>query len=198
MWLERRPCDAQRRRLGGGHTQGMPDSMLEKIISGGQTGADQAGLLVARQFGLATGGWMPSGFLTSTGANPELAREFGLLEHTGGYPERTRANVRESDGTIRLAASFWTSGERCTLKWIKHYGKPSFSVEMLAPQPAELVVQWLLENKIRVLKVSGNSEPKNASAKTAGITPFVQQYLAQVLRSLGLRELPTAQIERLR
>ena len=30
--------------------------MLERVVSGGQTGADQAGLRAARAFGIATGG----------------------------------------------------------------------------------------------------------------------------------------------
>ncbi|HJT77421.1 MAG TPA: putative molybdenum carrier protein, partial [Gemmataceae bacterium] len=42
--------------LGGG--------MLERVISGGQTGADQAGLAAAKACGIPTGGWMPKGFLT--------------------------------------------------------------------------------------------------------------------------------------
>ena len=36
--------------------------MLEKIVSGGQTGADQGGWRAAVACGLATGGWMPEGF----------------------------------------------------------------------------------------------------------------------------------------
>jgi hypothetical protein len=38
--------------------------MLEKIISGEQTGADQAGGRSAEACGLATDGWMTRGFLT--------------------------------------------------------------------------------------------------------------------------------------
>ena len=37
--------------------------MLERVISGGQTGADQAGLRAARACGIPTGGWL-------TGAAP--------------------------------------------------------------------------------------------------------------------------------
>ena len=77
-----------------------------KVISGGQTGADQAGLVVARRFGIPTAGWMPRGWKTSAEPNPHLGREYGLREHTGDYAERTAANVRDSDGTIRFAGSF--------------------------------------------------------------------------------------------
>ena len=53
---------------------------------------------------------MPRGWKTATGANPPLAEAFGLREHTGDYADRTAANVRDSDGTIRFAGSFQTSG----------------------------------------------------------------------------------------
>ncbi len=35
--------------------------MLDKVVSGGQTGADQAAWRVARAYRIATGGWMPAG-----------------------------------------------------------------------------------------------------------------------------------------
>ena len=47
--------------------------MLECIISGGQTGADQGGLLAARKSGIQTGGWCPLGWRTELGPAPWLA-----------------------------------------------------------------------------------------------------------------------------
>jgi hypothetical protein len=38
--------------------------MLERIITGGQTGADQAGWRAARAAGIPTGEWMTRGFFT--------------------------------------------------------------------------------------------------------------------------------------
>jgi hypothetical protein len=79
--------------------------MLTKVISGGQTGADQGGLRAAQAAGIATGGWAPKGWLTESPdgrrdvATPQLA-DFGLVEcPEPGYPARTAANARESDGT---------------------------------------------------------------------------------------------------
>lgn len=37
--------------------------MVKQIISGGQTGADQAALDVAIELGIAHGGWLPMSFL---------------------------------------------------------------------------------------------------------------------------------------
>ena len=73
----------------------------EKVISGGQTRADQAGLIAAARFGIATGGWMPKGCRTLAGPNPELAARFGLREHPSeDYPPRTELNVLRSSGTL--------------------------------------------------------------------------------------------------
>ena len=54
--------------------------MIEKVISGGQTGADEAGLFAAKEFGIKTGGWMPRKFLNERGENPEYAELYGIQE----------------------------------------------------------------------------------------------------------------------
>ena len=51
--------------------------MLTKIISGGQTGADQVALSVAVRLGLKTGGYAPLRYMTEDGPDPTLAR-YGL------------------------------------------------------------------------------------------------------------------------
>src|SRR3954452_16183504 len=77
--------------------------MLEQIISGGQTGADQAAWRAAIASGLATGGWMPLGFLTEDGPRPEFAELYGAKETTrADYRQRTEANVRDSGATVWL------------------------------------------------------------------------------------------------
>ncbi len=47
--------------------------MLDRVISGGQTGADQAALRAARAAGIPTGGWAPLGWKTEEGPAPRLA-----------------------------------------------------------------------------------------------------------------------------
>jgi len=48
--------------------------MIEKIISGGQTGADRAALDVALKFGIPHGGWIPKGRKTEKGPLTEKYR----------------------------------------------------------------------------------------------------------------------------
>jgi hypothetical protein len=75
--------------------------MLERVISGFQTGADIAGIYAARAHGIPTGGAMPRGFLTEEGPRPEFAELYGAVElPSSSYPARTERNVRDSDGTI--------------------------------------------------------------------------------------------------
>jgi hypothetical protein len=45
--------------------------MLERVISGGQTGSDQAAWRVAKACAIPTGGFMPAGFLTDDGPQPD-------------------------------------------------------------------------------------------------------------------------------
>ena len=75
--------------------------MVERVISGGQTGADQAGLAAAKKLGISTGGYMPKGWRTERGPRPDFAAEYGLQEAaTAAYPDRTEQNVIFSDGTV--------------------------------------------------------------------------------------------------
>lgn len=152
---------------------------LRKVVSGGQTGADIAGLEVAKEFCLETGGWMPFGYKTLDGCKPEYKELYGVQAHrSSSYVPRTRANVRDSDGTIRLAFDFTSKGEVCTLRAIRDYKKPHIDVDLSAPRAIEEVLNWLNENNIGVLNVAGNAEQTaegTHQAATAYLTRTFQQ-----------------------
>lgn len=133
--------------------------MLRKVISGGQNGADQAGLRVAKEFQVETGGWIPAGWRTLDGSRPDLGKDYGLVCHSSdSYVPRTYANARDSDGTVRLAADFGSRGEICTLKGIKQYKKKWLDIDLKNPPPPEAMADWLCDHDISVLNVAGNSE----------------------------------------
>jgi hypothetical protein len=154
--------------------------MLKKVISGGQTGADIAGVATAKKFGYEVGGLMPKGFKTLAGPRPNYATLYNMQEHTSAaYPPRTYANVKNSDGTLRFAYDFGSSGELCTMKAILQYKKWWLDVNLIGPIPPQKVVDWLIEKNIETLNVAGNSE------KTySGMTVFVSDYLTEVFTLL--------------
>lgn len=131
-----------------------------KVISGAQTGADQAGIDAAGSVRFATGGYIPKGGKTSLGRlDPSYISKMGLVElPTSDYKIRTFKNVECSDGTIRLAVNFDSPGERCTLKAITKYRKPYLDIDLLDLPSCETVLNWLIDKNIRVLNVAGNTQ----------------------------------------
>jgi hypothetical protein len=66
--------------------------MIKKIISGGQTGADQAALDVAIDHNIPHGGWCPKGRLAEDGI---IEHRYQLQEtSTANYPELLRRMLR--------------------------------------------------------------------------------------------------------
>jgi len=64
--------------------------IVKKIISGGQTGADQAALDVAIKLGIPHGGWIPKGRLTKVG----ILRKYELQEISKtGHTKRMARNI---------------------------------------------------------------------------------------------------------
>jgi hypothetical protein len=109
--------------------------MLAKVISGGQSGADLAGLRAARAAGIATGGFAPRGWLIEGPdgrgcvAAPWLGVDFGLTECQLGETvaermvARRRLNVRQSDGVL-LFLKDWTPGTKGLLNDLKALPRP--------------------------------------------------------------------------
>ena len=46
--------------------------MIEKLVSGGQTGVDQAELQIAISFKIPHGGWCPKGQIAENGVIPDI------------------------------------------------------------------------------------------------------------------------------
>lgn len=149
---------------------------IKKIISGGQTGADQGGLEAGLDLGLQTGGLIPKRFRTEVGNCPGLGKKFGLVEHASyQYPPRTIMNVRDSDGTM-IVGNKMSYGSRLTWTWCNTYQKPVFFVETLEMIHSIEFMRWITENKIETLNVAGNRE----SGKK-GIQEFTREFIVHTL-----------------
>jgi len=161
--------------------------MLKKTISGGQTGADVAGVLAAKMVGLATGGTMPRNFITLDGPKPQYAEMFGMIAHSDGrYPPRTEENVKNSDATLCFASDWRSKGELLTRRLIKEYRRPDEKVDVRTKSktPRE-IADWLLAEGTITLNVAGNSHLTDPS-----IGLFVYRFMLDVFEILGLEVLP--------
>jgi len=98
--------------------------VLEKVISGGQTGVDRAALDAAMDSGLEVGGWCPRGRKALDGVIPA---KYPLTETKGAsYQTRTKWNVRDSDATLILCLGEPSGGTALTIKQSEKLGKPFY------------------------------------------------------------------------
>ena len=129
---------------------------LARIVSGGQTGVDRAALDVALALGIPCGGWVPRGRRAEDGRVPE---RYPMREaRRSSYGERTRLNVRDSDGTLILAVGAPTGGTALTAAFARQLGKPCLLIDMEATRDPSMISEWLGRHGIRVLNVAGPRE----------------------------------------
>jgi hypothetical protein len=147
--------------------------MVEKVVSGGQTGVDRAALDVALARGLACGGWCPSGRRAEDGP---LDDRYPLSETPSPeYAQRTEWNVRDSDGTLVLHRGDLSGGTAQTIEIARRLGKPCCVLDLtMAPQPSA-VHAWVQRHRISVLNVAGPRE-----SRSPGIYASALRFLDQV------------------
>ena len=136
--------------------------MIKKIVSGGQTGADRAGLDVAIRWGLPHGGWCPKGRKAEDGA---IGGQYLLTETpSSNYLQRTEWNVRDSDATVIFTISGKLSGgSKRTAEFATKHRKPSIHLARQAAtyqDPALILHRFAEENGVQVLNVAGTRASK--------------------------------------
>jgi len=162
--------------------------MLEKIISGGQTGADQGALDAALKLGIPHGGWITKGRRTEAGPLPS---KYHLREmHTGAYRDRTHQNVRSADGTLILSHGTLRGGSLETRRFAQKCGKPWLHIdfsETSAFDAAALINDWLEDYRIKILNVAG---PR------ASQDPGIYQATLDILQAVYFLNLTEANLSR--
>jgi len=150
-----------------------------KVISGGQTGADQGGLKAAKELGIPTGGCAPKGYKTENGPNLNLMKEYMLHQSpSSSYNPRTEENVSKSDVTIIFSAVN-SPGSALTENFCKFKGKPFMSVDPYNSNPEEIgsFISGIYEEKGRkiIINVAGNRE-----SKSPGIEETVKDIMLKI------------------
>jgi hypothetical protein len=133
--------------------------LIEKIVSGGQTGADRAALDWAIESGIPHGGWCPKGRLAEDGP---ISTRHNLTESTSSnYIQRTEWNVRDSDGTIVFSIEpMLKGGSKKTIEFAKKHKRPVIHISRKTGQPTEKLLEFIRTNRIRILNVAGPRESK--------------------------------------
>lgn len=151
--------------------------MLTKVISGGQTGADRAALDAGLESAFPIGGSCPVGRIAEDGP---ISSVYALTEIGGGYRQRTKQNVVDSDGTAIFYESYVRGGTEATVLFCIRQGKPYKLIDIEVVEPdraAELLINFVVEFKVDVLNVAG---PRLSSC--SGIYDYVKQVVGHVIR----------------
>ncbi|MGM0516450.1 MAG: putative molybdenum carrier protein [Pseudomonadota bacterium] len=155
--------------------------MLERIISGGQTGADRGALDAALARGFPCGGWCPPDRRSEDGEIP--ARYPVEPMASGGYRRRTIRNLKDADGTAIFYREEITGGTELTLAQCIRHRRPYRLIDLseVTPERAVVILQRFVErHDLRVLNVAG---PRASGAP--GIRDEVEEAVGGLLDQVG-------------
>ena len=135
---------------------------IEKLISGGQTGAERAALDVAVEMRIPYGGWIPKGRKTEDGRLPD---EYRLRETNAiDYHQRMELNIVDSDATLYFTHGEPTDESLLTQSLAKKHSRPCLHIDLdkLSEYKAvEIINTWIEARGIKVLFVSGSRASKD-------------------------------------
>ena len=130
------------------------------IVSGGQTGADRAGLDFAICYNIPHRGWCPKGRKAEDGVIPPT---YQLRETPSeDYEQRTEWNARDSDGTVIFTiGKELTGGSKLTAEFANRHAKPLLHLYTGFEYTMEMqLIDFVSRNGIAVLNIAGSRASK--------------------------------------
>ena len=155
----------------------MSNFVLSKIVSGGQTGVDQAALAAAIAMGFNHGGWCPSGRRCERGRIPPVYQLIETFERN--YTVRTEKNVIDSDATMILFRNELTGGTLLTERLTLKHDRPVLCVDLSNDSfedSIDRIKAWLERFAIQTLNVAG---PRESTSR--GIQSQAEAFLRRLL-----------------
>ncbi len=151
--------------------------IIDKIISGGQTGVDRAALDAALRLDIECAGWCPSGRWAEDG---EIAAHYPLVETESTDPaERTSLNVAEADGTLVLADDGLDDGTMLAVELAQKLNKSCLIFDFKGKGHVSDVRDWIDRDEIKILNVAGGRE-----STSPGIYELSLGFLTELFGSL--------------
>lgn len=130
--------------------------MLEKIISGGQTGVDRAALDVALNNNFPCGGFCPKSRIAEDGI---IDARYPLQEHTSeNYAKRTLENILLGDGTLIIYTQELRGGTALTVRFCKDHNRPYTLVDAQqnnVAQAVKIAHNFIQQHNINILNIAG-------------------------------------------
>jgi len=155
--------------------------LLEKIISGGQTGVDRGALDAALDADFPCGGSCPAERVAEDGAIPARYPVTPLPD--GGYRERTLQNVLDSDGTVLICNRALSGGTRLTRDFCQQHARPYLVIDasLRAESAAAIeIASFVREHGIRILNVAGPRASEWSQAHQ-----FAYEVILELLRQIS-------------
>jgi hypothetical protein len=158
--------------------------MIEKIVSGGQTGVDRAALDAAIDLNFPHGGWCPMGRLAEDG---RIDIKYNLKSTPAeNYESRTEKNVINSDGTLIVCRYKPNVGTLLTILFCAKHAKPVLWIQPKSRcSKTDLIktITWIEQNVIKTLNVAGPRASKDKEIYSIAYI-FVKKIIQQNTTSL--------------
>ncbi len=167
--------------------------MIEKIVTGGQTGVDRAGLDAAIDLNINYGGWCPKGRIDEKGIIPDKYKNLveipnNIENEKENYDTRTKMNIRDSDATLIFLPCYpipleIQDGTLLTINEVSSQNKPYLLIN-LKNDPEEnsiIFFEWIRFNNVSILNIAGPRE-----SNSPGIYKNSYDFLSKFLPTLNI------------